>query len=266
MALHWAAASLLLCIANYGPITRVLGCTARLGMSQTKWYPCSSEKTLLASDWILWWFTLLLEAVVVYLLIIQGLFHKFLFLGLYFLLSLTTSIGLCVDYYLRPPRVSYRNLCVIAAALLAAYLFLSICEVTARGVGRKVWWRRVILWNAGALLATTCFSFLDPFSAQPFVAEFLRNILFGIGLVLLVAWAWKNRSSAESPIAARLVGVMGVYFSLFFVLYGAKGLAASAYQSSMLLKMSTLISAWLPVGCGFALASYQPPRHKSLKF
>ena len=174
--------------------------------------------------------------------------------------------GPITSYYLRPPRVSSRNLYVIAAALLAAYLFLSICEVTARGVGRKVWWRRVVLWNAGALLATTCFSFLDPFSAQLFVVEFLRNILFGIGLVLLVAWAWKNRSSAENPIAARLVGVMGVYFSLFFVLYGAKELAASAYQSSMLFKMSTLISAWLPVGCGFALASHQPPRHKSLKF
>lgn len=221
---------------------------------------------MLPSDWTLWCFTLLLEAVVVYLLIIQGLFRKFLFLGLYFLLSLTTSIGLRIDYYLLPPRLSYLSLYVIAETLLAAYLFLSICEMTARAVEKKSWRRRVVLWNAGALLATTCFSFLDPFSTQLFVVEFLRNILFGIGLVLLVVWAWRNRSSTEDPIAARVVGVMGVYFSLFFLLYGARELAASAYQSSMLFKMSTLLSAWLSVGCGFALASYQRPQQKSLEF
>lgn len=222
---------------------------------------------MLASDWIFWWFTLLFEAVVVYLLIIQRLFRKFLFLGLYFLLSLANSIGLCVIYYyLRPTYRSYSDFYFVAEALLAAYLFLSICEVTGRAVEKKSWWRRLVLWNVGALLATASFGFLVPTFEQWSVVEFLRNILFGIGLVLLALWAWKNRSSAEHPIAARLVGVMGVYFSLFFLLYGAKELAPRGYESTALFNLSTLTSAWLPVGCGFALASYREPRQKSLKF
>lgn len=214
----------------------------------------------LTSDLIVWALTLLFEALVVYLLVIQGLLRRFLFLGLYFLLSLVIGIGWCASYYLPSAYLHYSDFYFVAEALLAAYLFLSICELTARAVGKKLWWRRVVLWNVGALLSATCFRFLDPFLIQRFVVELLRTILFGIGLVLLVLWAWKRRNYAEDPVAARCVGVMGVYFSLFFLLYGARELAGNVYhvyQSSLLFKMSSLAGVWLPLGCGFALAPYK---------
>jgi hypothetical protein len=69
--------------------------------------------------------------------------------------------------------------------------------------------------------------------------------------------AWKLRNDPDDRIAARFVSVLGVYFSLFVLAYGARQLAPDASGPNSLFPM---IGAWLPLGCAFALVSQDSPQ------
>ena len=219
-----------------------------------------------SADLTLWLLTTFVEAFVVYLFLVQGLFRKFLLLNFYLMLSATISIGqyfVLRHFGFRSSEYAYFYF--YTDALLTICLFLSICELSARLVGTKMPRRIVVLWSAGALLATVCFSFSVASSAASrvathFVFELSQNIYFACCLAIVLLWVWKLRNDPEDRIAVRLVSILSVYFSLFLLVYGARELAPRPPDLDSLYPM---ISAWLPLGCGFAVVSHeQPPRTK----
>ncbi len=212
------------------------------------------------ADVTLWLLTTLVEIFVVYLFIIQGLFRKFLFLSFYFLLSVTISFGRYVLYDFR--FVSYVYFYYLTDFLLTVFLFLSICELSVRLVGTKMPRERVMLWSTAALLATALFSFSVASSSVSgltthLAVELSQTIYFACCLVIVLLWAWRLRNDPQDRIAARFVSVLSVYFSLFLLIHGARQLAPHASSFNSLYPM---IGAWLPLGCGFALVSYERPR------
>jgi hypothetical protein len=209
-------------------------------------------------DLTLWMLRTLVEAFVVWLFLIRGLFLNF-----YLLLSVTISIGrYAVFSYFGHVSSGYTYFYFFSDALLAVSLFLSICELSMRLVGTRMPRRRVVLLSAGALFAAAFFSFSVASSSGPrvttrFVFGLSQNIFFACGLAIVLLWAWKLRNDPDDRIAARFVSVLSVYFSLFFLAYGAQQLASDASGPHSLFPM---ISAWLPLGCAFALVSQEPPQ------
>jgi hypothetical protein len=214
-------------------------------------------------DLTLWMLTTFVEAFVVWLFLIRGLFRKFLFLNFYLLLSVTISIGrYAVLSYFGYVSSVYAYFYFFSDALLAVFLFLSICELSMRLVGTRMPRGRVALLSAGTLFAAAFFSFSAESSSglrvtTRFVYGLSQNIFFACGFAIVLLWAWKLRNDPDDRIAARFVGVLSVYFSLFFLSYGASHLAPHASGPDSLFPM---IGAWLPLGCAFALVSQDPPQ------
>src|SRR6266704_4466304 len=126
------------------------------------------------ADLTLWLLTTFVEAFVVYLFLIQGLFRTFLLLNFYLMLSATISIGrYFVLRHFGFTSSEYAYFYFYTDAALTVCLFLSICELSARLVGTKIRRRRVVSWSAAALLATVCFSFsVSSFSAPEVLSHF----------------------------------------------------------------------------------------------
>ncbi len=209
---------------------------------------------------VLWLLTTLIEAFVVYLFLIRGLFRKFLFLNFYLLLSATSSIGrYAVLYHFGYTSPEYLYFYYFSEAPLTITLFICVGELSLRLVGDKLPPSRVALWSAGALLAIALFSLSDGSSgeyrvAARFVIELSRNIFYACSLGIVLLWFWKLRNDPEDRFAARFVNVLGVYFSVFVLIYGARQLVPHA---SGLGNLYPILGAWLPLGCGFALVSHQ---------
>jgi len=213
------------------------------------------------ADLTLWLLTTLVEIIVVYLFIIQGLFRKFLFLSFYFLLSVTISIGRYALYRYDFWSLSYFYFYYFTDALLTVFLFLSISQLSVRLVGTKMCRQKVALWSTGALLVAAWFSFLVASSSVSrltahFAAELSDNMHFACCLAIVLLWAWRLRNDPRDWIAARFVNVLGVYLALFLLTYGVRQLAP---RTSGLDSLYSMTGAWLPLGSGFALVSYQQP-------
>jgi hypothetical protein len=210
----------------------------------------------------LWLLTTLVEAFVVFLFLIQGLFRKFLLLNIYLLFSVTIAMArFAVLYYFGFTSSEYAYFYYFTDALLTICLFLSLCELSVRLVGTKMVRRKAVVWSAGALLATSWFSFLIVSSqgahvTTRFVVELSQNIFFVCCLAIVLLWVWNLRNYPEDRIAAKFVNVLSVYFSLFMLMYGARQLAPQV--SSFINNLAPIMGAWLPLGCGFALVS---PEH-----
>jgi len=215
---------------------------------------------LTLTDLTLWLLTTLVETYVVYLFLIRGLFRKFLFLNFYLLLSATINIGrYAVLYHFGYTSPEYLYFYYFSEAPLTITLFICVCELSSRLVGDKLPPRRVALWSAGALLAIALFSLSGASSwgyrvRARFVIELSQNIVFACSLGIVLLWVWKLRNDPEDRFAARFVNVLGVYFSLFVLIYGARQLVPHA---SSLGNLYPMLGAWLPLGCGFAVVSHQ---------
>src|SRR5215469_17646076 len=92
------------------------------------------DSTLLSSvELALWLLTTLVDGFVVYLFVLQGLFRRFLFLSLYFLLSVTNGIAWCVTlFHFRFSSIEYGYLFHIAYPLSSVVLLLSVIELSLR--------------------------------------------------------------------------------------------------------------------------------------
>lgn len=211
-------------------------------------------------DLTLWLLTTLVEAFVVYLFLIRGLFRRFLFLNFYLLFSATVNIGrYAVLYRFGLTSPEYIHFYYFSEAPLTITLFICVCELSLRVVGDRLPRWRVALWSAGALVAMALFSLSDASSwgyrvAARFFPELSQHILFACSLGIVLLWLWKLRNDPEDRFAARFVNVLGVYFSLFVLINGAYRLVPHA---SGLGNLYPMLDAWLPLGCGFALVSHQ---------
>ena len=72
------------------------------------------------------------------------------------------------------------------------------------------------------------------------------------GFAVVLLWVRKLLKNPVDGIAARFVNVLAVYFLLFFLFHEAREIASS---SAALNNLASMMSAWLPLGCGFALVS-----------
>jgi hypothetical protein len=219
---------------------------------------------LLSADWTLRFLTILVEAFVVYLFVIQGLFRKFLFFNCYLLLLVAAGVVRCVHfsgYGIALARYVYFY--YFADAMLTLFLFLSVCELSARLIGTKMPVRRVVVLSEAALLATVWSSFAAVWSSGSdltihFAAELSRNIFLVCILTIILLWVWKLRNGPEDWIAVRFVNVLSIYLLLLFmVLYGP---FHGAPRFPAIQNLSLMVGAWLPLGCGFALVSCKQPR------
>jgi len=215
------------------------------------------------ADLSLWLLTTLVQAFVVYLFLIQGLFRKFLFLNCYLLLSVTISLGrYFVFSHFGLASSAYAYFYYFTDAVLTLFLYLSICELGVRLMGTRISRKRVVLWSVSALFAMAWLSLsvASPSSsrmATAFVVDLSQSIFFVCCLAIALLWAWKLRNDSNDRIADRLVNVLSVYFLLFLLVYGARQWTPHV---SSLKTLYPMFSAWLPLGCGFALVSHEPPQ------
>jgi len=217
------------------------------------------------ADLTIWLLTLFVDAFVAGLFLIQGLFRKFLFLNSYLLLSAVTGAtqyALFSRFGLASARVHYFHF--FSEVLLTILLFLSICEISVHLVGTKIRRSNVLIWSLSAcaflviaLLTLSVTSFWDPPSTTRFFWALSENAFRASCLAIVFLWAWKFQYDPQDRIAARFVNVLGVYFSIFVFVYGAGQLTL---HISNIKSLYLMVEAWLPLGCGFAIVSYQPPR------
>jgi hypothetical protein len=226
-------------------------------------WPWFHERMPSIADQTFWLLTTSAEAFVVCLFIMQGLFRKFLLFNSYLVFSVATSI---LRYHVFSrfgvSSLEYFYIYFYTDALLTLLLFLSIFELSVRLVGTRMPRRRVVSLSGAALLATAWFSYSVVSLGSHrlithFPFEFSQNTYFLCCLAVVLLWVWKVRNDPEDWLAARFVNVLTVYFSLIVLGYGVHQLAPHLASDNNLYPMA---GAWLPVGCGFALASYEPPR------
>ena len=76
------------------------------------------------------------------------------------------------------------------------------------------------------------------------------------GFAAVLLRVWKLLKNPVDGIAARFVNVLAVYFLLFFLFHEAREIASSSTAAG-LNNLAWMMSAWLPLGCGFALVSQE---------
>ena len=218
---------------------------------------------LLPADLALWLLTGVVEAFAVCLFWVQGLSRKFLLLNYYLLLcAIISASRFAVLHQYGITSSAYAYFYYYSDALLTVFLFLSICELSLRLARSKISRRRLALTGAGAFLAVSLLSAsIASHSSMRmmihFVVELSQNLFFASCLATTALWVWKTFGDPEDRIAARFVGVMFVYTSIFILLYGARQLAPQVTLNHQLVPMLAL---WLPIGCGFIAVSHEQPR------
>jgi hypothetical protein len=216
---------------------------------------------LLYAYWTFWVLTILANAFVVYLLVAQRLFCRFLFLSLYFLLVVAFGMG---QYFLvaRPHwnwvgsiEFYYLSEFVLAVALFAGVWQLSVRLGFAKGD------LRLACWSVPVLLALMLFHLAvelesTRFSHARFFTPPWQDVQFVCGVMVLSLWIWKVRHVARDQTAARLVNVLSVYFLLLFAVYAARmsdSLDIRMQAQVPVYHLSSEAAAWLPLGSAFAL-------------
>lgn len=215
-----------------------------------------------SADFAFWLLTTLVDGFVMYLFIRQGLFRRFIFLSLYFLLSVTISIARCIILLqFGLPSVEYVYGFYITDALLSISLFLSVSELSLRvGRIRMLRWK-IVTWAGSLLLTMACFGVESLRSngvrTPIFLSESSQSIFFICGLAVILLWVWKFLKNPVDGVAAKFLNVFGVYFLVFFLVYGAREISFSSAVAT-LYALQWMMGAWLPLGCGFALVSQEP--------
>lgn len=215
------------------------------------------DSTLLSSvDLALLLLTTVVDGFVVYLFVLQRLFRRFLFLSLYFLLSVTIGIAWCVTHF-KISSVGYRDFFFIAYDLSTVFLLLSVVELSLRITRTKLRPWKIIM--CGIPLAVDCFIVALLTDAWVIMLVLYRpseGVLFMCGFAVVLLWIWKLGKKPADGIAARFVNVLAVYFLLFFLVFWARETSSSSAVAA-LDNLSWMTGAWLPLGCGFALVSQE---------
>jgi hypothetical protein len=209
----------------------------------------------------LWLLTTIVEGFVVFLCVRQKVISKFFFFSCYFAASIVVSIGrfwvLSRD---GSSSVEYLYFYYYSDGILTILLALAIWQIGVRLVAGRVGRKKVLIAGASILLLVIFFSFsVVSYSNSRLITHFTfelsQNTFFTAGLATLVLWTWNLFNRAEDRIATQFVNVLAVYFALFFVLYGL--MQAKPFYGRNDDDLFSMLGAWLPLGCSFALARDQ---------
>jgi hypothetical protein len=216
---------------------------------------------LLYANWTFWVLTILAHAFVVYLLVAQRLFCRFLFLSLYFVLVVAVGMGQCV-LIARPDWnwVGYIEFYYLSEFVLAVALFAGVWQLSVRlGFGKRD--LRLAFWSVPVLLALLLFHLpveleFTRFRHAWFSAAPWQDVQCVSGVMVLLLWIWKIRHVPRDQTAARLVNVLSVYFLLLFAVDAAlmsDSLHIRMQAQVPVQHLSSEAAAWLPLGSAFAL-------------
>ncbi len=209
----------------------------------------------------LWLLATIVDGFVVFLCVRQKVISKFFFLSCYFATSIFVSIGrfwvLTRD---GSSSTEYLHFYYYSDAVLAMLLALAIWQIGARLAAGSVGREKVLIGGAVILLLVILFSFSGvPYAnSRPitrFAIEISQNTFFIAGLATLVLWAWNLLNKAEDRIATQFVNVLAVYFALLFVVSGLE--QARPFYRGHSDDLFSMVGAWLPLGCSFALVRDQ---------
>jgi hypothetical protein len=196
---------------------------------------------------------ILFQAFVIYFFIARGLFRKFLFFNLYFLLSISIAIAQYAALF----RFGLNSAAYISSyhftdAALMIFLFLAICELGVRLAGSKMPAANTRLVAAAALVATAWLSFSSATTSStpvaPFVVQLSRNLFLLCCLCVVLLWGWTLNHKLNGP-AARFLTVLDIYLALSLIPYAAHNQVSPLHLENL----SPIITASLPLGCCFAL-------------
>lgn len=164
---------------------------------------------------------------------------------------------MCHSFRRQFPSVEGLYFLYIAYALASVFLLLSVIELSLRISRTNRRRSKIKMWAGGILLAMACFgvaSRIDAGMSLPFWVDSSDSVRLVCGLAVVLLWVWKRLKNPVDGIAARFVNVLCVYFLLFFLVYGAGEIAPSSAVAGRN-NLALMMSAWLPLGCGFALVS-----------
>ena len=200
---------------------------------------------------------------VVCLFISRKLFSKFLFLNLYLLLSVTAFVvGFVLLDRSGPVSNWYRYSYFVGEMLMMTFLFLAICELSWRLFGDEIPRREITTWGSIAFTFAVLLSFRSPEfqsgweNVTSFCWTLSQNLFFVCCFAIVVLWLWRLRSAPENHIAVQFLNVLLVYFLVTLFLYMPK----STVPHHTINNLFFMLTAWVPLGCGFALASYHQPQ------
>jgi hypothetical protein len=208
-----------------------------------------------------WLLTIIVAAFVVFLCVRQKVISKFFFFSCYFAASIVVSIGRFWVFSRNGHHfVEYLNFYYYSDAVLTVLLALAIWQIGARVVAGRVGRETVLIGGASILLLVIFFSFASVAHSNSkfithFTVEVSQNIFFAAGLATLVLWTWNLLNKAEDRIAAEFVNVLVVYFAVFFVVQGLELASPSSRGHDG--DLFSMLGAWLPLGCSFALVKDQ---------
>jgi len=209
-----------------------------------------------SADLAFWLLTTLLNAFVAFLFVLQGLLSRFLFLSFYFMLSATVSIlQAVVLFHFGLFSAEYSYFFFVTHALVSVSLLFSVTELSFRVSGTRMLRWKIAMWVGTILLAMACFGVESVKNSRVprFLLESSQSVLLTCGFAVVLLCAWKVFRNSRDRVAAKLVSVLGVYFLLFFMDYGAREIFPSLMTG--LYTLSWMSGGWLPLGCGFALVS-----------
>jgi hypothetical protein len=208
----------------------------------------------------LWLLATIVDGFVVFLCVRQKVISKFFFFSCYFAAAMVVSIGrfwlLSRDGF---SSTEYLHFYYYSETVLAILLALAIWQIGARlaaGIGRE----KMLIGGAGISLLVIFFSFSSAAYSNStlitrFTFELSQNTFFIAGMATLILWTWNLFNKSEDRIAAQFVNVLAVYFALIFVVYGLQ--QARPFYRGHNDDLFSMVGAWLPLGCSFALVRDQ---------
>jgi hypothetical protein len=209
----------------------------------------------------LWLLRIIVAGFAVFLCVRQKVIGKFFFFICYFAASIVVSIGR-FWVFPRPGHnfMEFLSFYYYSDAVLTIFLALAIWQIGARLVAGKVGRKTVLIGGASILLLVIFCSFAsvappDSKSIAYFTVEISRIIFFVAGLATLLFWTSNLSNKAEDRIATQFVNVLAVYFAVFFLLdcLGQAWPYSRGHDGNLL----SMMGAWLPLGCSFALVRDQ---------
>jgi len=203
--------------------------------------------------------TIIVAGFVVFLCLRQKVLSKFFLFNCYFAASIVISIGrFWIESRGGHHFLEYLNFYYYSEAVLAILLALAVWQIAARLVAGRIGRGAVLIAGASILLLVIflCFFSVEHSTSPPithFAVEISQNILLAAGLAILGLWIWiwNLLNAAEDRIATQFVNVLAVYFAVFYLLYwlGHAWPYSRPHQGDLF----SMMAAWLPLGCSFAL-------------
>ncbi len=212
----------------------------------------------------LWLLTILIAGFVVFLCARQKVLSKFSLFNCYFAAYIVASIARFCILSRDGHILEYLNFYDYSEAVLTILLALAVWQIGAQLVAGKVGRKTVLIAGASILLLVILLSFssLSSFARSSsqhiklFAIVISRSMFFAAGLATLALWIWNRLNKAEDRVTTQFVNVLLVYFAVFYLLDWLGN--AWPYSFGHGGNLVAMMTAWLPLGCSFALVQDTP--------